>query len=111
MAEAIVNARLGAEWEAVSAGTKPAGYIHPRALAALSEIGHEFPTLAAAHRQVQPALQLIPVTLLALHVSRHACRLRRLNPDGSFEVIHFRPQLWQQVPLCNGDILYLGTQE
>lgn len=39
MAEAIVNARMGAEWQAVSAGTKPAGYIHPKALTALSEIG------------------------------------------------------------------------
>ncbi len=41
MAEAIVNARLGDSWQAVSAGTKPAGYIHPKALAALSEIGVE----------------------------------------------------------------------
>jgi len=39
MAEAIVNARLGVTWEAVSAGTKPEGYIHPKALAALAEIG------------------------------------------------------------------------
>ena len=39
MAEAIVNAQLGDEWEAVSAGTKPAGYVHPKALAALAEIG------------------------------------------------------------------------
>ncbi|MBN1303466.1 MAG: arsenate reductase ArsC [Anaerolineales bacterium] len=39
MAEAIVNARLGESWEAVSAGTKPAGYVHPKALEALSEIG------------------------------------------------------------------------
>ena len=39
MAEAIVNARLGGEWQAVSAGTKPAGFVHPKALAALSEIG------------------------------------------------------------------------
>lgn len=39
MAEAIVNARMGGEWQAVSAGTKPAGYVHPKALAALSEIG------------------------------------------------------------------------
>jgi arsenate reductase len=39
MAEAIVIARLGDRWEAVSAGTKPAGYIHPKALAALDEIG------------------------------------------------------------------------
>ena len=39
MAEAIVNARMGGEWVAVSAGTRPAGYIHPKASAALSEIG------------------------------------------------------------------------
>ena len=38
MAEAIVNARLGDEWEAESAGTRPAGYVHPRAVAALAEI-------------------------------------------------------------------------
>ncbi|HQV64601.1 MAG TPA: arsenate reductase ArsC, partial [Anaerolineales bacterium] len=39
MAEAIVNAKLGNTWEAVSAGTKPTGYVHPKALAVLSEIG------------------------------------------------------------------------
>jgi arsenate reductase (thioredoxin) len=39
MAEGIVNARLGDTWEAVSAGTKPAGYVHPKALAVLAEIG------------------------------------------------------------------------
>src|SRR5574339_931600 len=39
MAEAIVKARLGEAWHAVSAGTKPAGYVHPKALAALAEIG------------------------------------------------------------------------
>ncbi len=39
MAEAIVNARLGDEWEAVSAGTQPAGYVHPLALRALAEMG------------------------------------------------------------------------
>jgi len=39
MAEAIVNARLGDAWEAVSAGTKPTGYVHPLALRALAEMG------------------------------------------------------------------------
>ena len=39
MAEAIVNARMGDSWQAVSAGIKPAGYIHPKALEAMSEIG------------------------------------------------------------------------
>ncbi len=39
MAEAIVNARLGDQWHAASAGTVPAGYVHPKAIAALDEIG------------------------------------------------------------------------
>ena len=38
MAEAIVNARYP-EWKAYSAGTKPAGYVHPKAIQALEEIG------------------------------------------------------------------------
>jgi len=39
MAEAIVNSRLCDRWEAFSAGSRPAGYVHPLALKALSEIG------------------------------------------------------------------------
>lgn len=39
MAEAIINARLGDSWQALSAGTKPAGFVHPKALEALREIG------------------------------------------------------------------------
>jgi arsenate reductase (thioredoxin) len=39
MAEAIVNARLGDHWQASSAGTKPAGFVHPKAIEALAEIG------------------------------------------------------------------------
>ena len=41
MAEALVNARLGDTWQAVSAGTEPSGYIHPLAIKALEEIGIE----------------------------------------------------------------------
>jgi len=39
MAEAIVNASLGDQWEAFSAGSRPAGFVHPLALKALSEVG------------------------------------------------------------------------
>lgn len=39
MAEAIVNNRLSPEWQAFSAGTHPAGYVHPNALFVLAEIG------------------------------------------------------------------------
>ena len=53
MAEAIVNARLGDTWEAVSAGTKPAGFVHPKAVEVLAEIGiqHEGRSKLAASRE------------------------------------------------------------
>ncbi|HPS41720.1 MAG TPA: hypothetical protein PK040_03885 [Anaerolineaceae bacterium] len=35
MVEAIVNARLGQTWQAQSAGTRPAGSVHPLALQVL----------------------------------------------------------------------------
>ena len=41
MAEAIVNARLGTEWKAYSAGTQPADNVHPLAVEVLKEIGIE----------------------------------------------------------------------
>jgi arsenate reductase (thioredoxin) len=37
MAEAIVNDRLGDQWLAVSAGTKPSGYVHPKAIQVLAD--------------------------------------------------------------------------
>jgi arsenate reductase len=39
IAEAIVNARLSEEWEAYSAGTRPAESVHPKTIQVLEEIG------------------------------------------------------------------------
>lgn len=39
MAEGLVNHFLGERWEAHSAGTSPAGYVHPLAIQALAELG------------------------------------------------------------------------
>ena len=39
LAEAIVNTRLSDDWSAASAGTQPAGYVHPMAIRVLAEIG------------------------------------------------------------------------
>jgi arsenate reductase len=39
MAEGLVNHFLGDKWEAQSAGTHPAGYVHPLAILALLELG------------------------------------------------------------------------
>jgi arsenate reductase len=41
MAEAITNHLLGDRWQAVSAGTKPTGYVHPIANQVLTEAGIE----------------------------------------------------------------------
>ena len=38
MAEALVNHYLGDEWQAYSAGTEPAGYVHPLAIDAMAEL-------------------------------------------------------------------------
>jgi arsenate reductase (thioredoxin) len=39
MAEALVKSRLGEQWDAYSAGSHPAGFVHPKAIQALAEIG------------------------------------------------------------------------
>jgi arsenate reductase len=44
MAEGLVNHFLGEEWEGYSAGTAPAGYVHPLAVKAMSELGADIST-------------------------------------------------------------------
>jgi arsenate reductase (thioredoxin) len=39
LAEGLINARSGDQWIAQSAGTRPIGWVHPEAIAALREIG------------------------------------------------------------------------
>ena len=39
MAEGLVNHFRGDEWEAVSAGTRPSGYVHPLSIRAVAELG------------------------------------------------------------------------
>jgi arsenate reductase len=41
MAEAIVNSGRAGGWEAFSAGSRPAGFVHPLAVRVLAEIGIE----------------------------------------------------------------------
>lgn len=39
LAEALINRLAGEGWQAYSAGTRPAGYVHPLALQVLAELG------------------------------------------------------------------------
>ncbi len=39
MAEGMINARLGDQFVAYSAGTQPSGYVHPKAIAVMGELG------------------------------------------------------------------------
>ncbi len=56
IAEALVRARLGDEWEPFSAGVKPSGFVHPLALQVLREIGidHEGRSKAVDEYRGQP---------------------------------------------------------
>lgn len=46
MAEGLINHFLGDEWQAASAGTRPSGYVHPIAIAAMQELNIDI----SAHR-------------------------------------------------------------
>jgi arsenate reductase len=39
LAEGVLRRALGDEWEVASAGSKPAGYVHPLAIRAMEELG------------------------------------------------------------------------
>ena len=39
MAEGLINAKLGDQFVAYSAGTQPSGYVHPKAIAVMAELG------------------------------------------------------------------------
>ncbi len=45
-AEGILRRALGDDWEVASAGSKPAGYVHPLAIRAMAELGVDI----SAHR-------------------------------------------------------------
>jgi arsenate reductase len=63
MAEAVVNARMGDRWQAVSAGVAPAEKVNPHALKALEEIGiHHSGETKHADRFIKEDLDLV-VTL------------------------------------------------
>lgn len=44
MAEGLVNHYWGHAWRAYSAGTRPAGYVHPLAVRAMAELGIDIST-------------------------------------------------------------------
>ena len=44
MAEGLINHFLGETWSAASAGTLPAGYVHPLAIEAMAELGVDIST-------------------------------------------------------------------
>ncbi|MFN8455164.1 MAG: arsenate reductase ArsC [Anaerolineae bacterium] len=60
MAEGLVNHFLGQQWEAYSAGTEPAGYVHPLAIQVMAEldidISHHRSKSAGEFRYVEPDL-------------------------------------------------------
>ncbi|GAF79271.1 unnamed protein product, partial [marine sediment metagenome] len=63
MAEAIVNNLDGINWHAYSAGTQPAGYVHPKTIQVLAEIGiqHQGKSKSVDHFRNVPFNLVVPV--------------------------------------------------
>ncbi len=61
MAEGLVNHFLGDSWRAVSAGTQPAGYVHPLAVRALAELGID---ISAQRSKSAEELRALPLDLV-----------------------------------------------
>jgi arsenate reductase len=49
LAEGILRAALGEQYQVASAGSKPAGYVHPLAIKAMSEIGLDISAHTSKH--------------------------------------------------------------
>jgi arsenate reductase len=86
MAEGLVNHFLGGDWEASSAGTAPAGFVHPLAVQVMEELGidtsshHSKSTEEMRHRSFD----------LVVTVCDHAaerCPLW-LSENGAERVVH-----------------------
>lgn len=61
MAEALVNQMRGDNWHAVSAGTHPAGQVHPYAVIAMREMGID---IAGAHSKSADEFRSAPLDLV-----------------------------------------------
>ena len=83
MAEGMVNYYLGDEWKAYSAGTEPAGYVHPMAIAVLAEIGIDIST----------------------HISKSTDRFRNMSLDW---VITVCDDAAENCPVWLGQKVHLG---
>lgn len=49
MAESLWNEIGGGEWQAFSAGSRPAGYVHPLAITAMAELGQDLSAAQSKH--------------------------------------------------------------
>lgn len=74
MAEGLWRELGAGEWEAVSAGSKPAGYVHPLAVQAMAEIGIDLSH--GESKSVEPfADQRFDVVVTVCDNARDACPL------------------------------------
>lgn len=65
LAEAVFNHRAPAGWQAISAGSEPAGYVHPRTLALLEREGIATQGLASKSWDHLPVVPDIVITVCA----------------------------------------------
>jgi arsenate reductase (thioredoxin) len=58
MAEGLINHYLAGQWQAFSAGTRPAGYVHPLAIRAMGELGIDISANLSQHTDEFRAMPL-----------------------------------------------------
>jgi arsenate reductase len=71
MSEGMVNHYLGGSWEAVSAGTRPSGYVHPLAVRAMAELGMDITGHRSKHTDEFRAVEFDLVVTLCDDAARN----------------------------------------
>ena len=72
MAEALWRQLGGGEWQAYSAGSRPAGFVHPLAIAVMREVGLDLSRAASKHL-IEFAAQAFDVVVTVCDSARESC--------------------------------------
>lgn len=84
MAEALWNQLAGEAWRAESAGSNPAGYVHPLAIEAMKELGEDLS--AAQSKHVNPFTdQPIDLVVTVCDAAKESCP----TLTGAAETLHW----------------------
>ena len=84
MAQWLWNSLGQGDWHAESAGSNPAGYVHPLAITAMNELGHDLSGAASKHAQ-QFAREPFDVVVTVCDSAQEDCPVF----TGAKEMLHW----------------------